>query len=136
MSSNSENIDAIVKNPEPFVNDGPFKFMVESFDLLGFEEGNSVIIGKGTTVDESQYPTVEESAELRRDAKEKMINIGVSEQERRAVVGTFGLAAAAVFAVWAAIADQDDILGHFTRFAVIVPLSIGVGYRRSAEAGL
>jgi len=107
MSSNSGESDVIAKTPELFVNEGPFKFMAEAFDLLGFEEGNSVIIGKGTTVDESNYPTEERSAELRRDAKEKMINIGVSEQERRMVVGKFGLATTAVFAVWAAIADQD-----------------------------
>lgn len=122
--------------PPPFVNDGPFKFMTEAFGLFGFEEGRSVVVAKAITVDESQFPSEEDSTEMRRIAREKMINIGTYEQERRRVVGGVTLTVATVFAVWASLVDQDDILGHFTRLAAIFPLSIGVAYKRSAEAGL
>lgn len=143
VSSNPKENDAVSTTTDkppvavlPFVNDGPFEFMEKSFGLLGFEEGRSVVIAKAITVDESQFPSEDQSAEMRQSAKEKLINIGVYEQERRRVVGDVALSIAAVYAVWASLADLDDGLGHFTRLAVALPLALGVGYKRSAEAGL
>jgi len=125
-----------VAAPPPFVNDGPFEFMTKAFGVFGFEEGRSVVVAKAITVDESQFPSEEESVEMRDSAREKMSNIGTYERERRRVVSDAALAVAVFFAIWASIADQDDILGHFTRLSVAFPLSIGLAYKRSAEAGL
>lgn len=110
--------------------------MERSFGSLGYEEGRSVVVAKAITVDESDFPSEEQSAEMRRIAEEEMVNIGVYERERRRVVGKIGLTAAAVFAVWASLVDQNDAFGHFTRLAVVFPLFVGEGYKRSAEAGL
>jgi len=139
VSSNPQENDATTTDTPPvapFVNDGPFKIMQKGFDVMGFEEGKTVVIAKAITVDESQFPTEEQSAEMRESAKEKMTNIGTYEQERRRVVGNVGLSITAVYAVWASLADLDDVLGHFTRLAVLFPLALGLGYKRSADAGL
>lgn len=126
---------------KPFVNDGPFSWMSQYLNKFGIlQEGKMLQMDRFpfvVDIDESSKPSAEESSNLRREAAENLMNIGMDERKRRDNAGTFMLGAAATYAFWAAaIADDGGIMGHLIRFAVVGPLALGWGYKLSAQKGL
>jgi hypothetical protein len=121
-----------------FVNEGLFAWMGQYLSLAGLKEGKGIMYGAfPVDVDESKRPTTDETEKLRQKAAEDLINIGPEERKRRDEAGTVMLGLAAVYIAWASlIADDGGITGNLLRFFSILPLFLGIGYKRSAATGL
>jgi hypothetical protein len=118
------------------------KWMVPFLNTLGFKEGTTTYYGPIAvpleSVASSATPfSAEQTAQLRQQAAQQLINIGPDERERRRQAGQVMYVLSAVYIVWSTLwIDQGDLLGHLVRFVAALPLFLAVGYQRSAQEGL
>ncbi|GKY99236.1 hypothetical protein MPSEU_000878900 [Mayamaea pseudoterrestris] len=121
-----------------FQNDGPFSFMQPSLENMGIQEGKSIVNGVFTApVSNDSSLSTEERRTRREEATKNLMNIDMTERERRFQIGTIATYASAAYVVWAGLfADDGGIGGHLLRFLAIIPILIAVGYRTSAKEGI
>ena len=70
-------------------------------------------------VDPSTASSEDEAAALRRDAADKLMNIGLEERERRGEAGKIFYVLTSIYAVYASLVlDDGGVGGHIARLAV------------------
>lgn len=121
---------------DKFINNGPFSFVQPALSLVGFKEGKTTFYGPAVDVDPKDYPTQEEQEARREMAKKNMFNIGEDERYRRKEAGEIFQKISIVYAILSSVLDDGSMSGIATRFLVVIPLFLAVGYTKSAETGL
>lgn len=126
---------------EEFQNDGLFGWMGMYLDMLGMEEGKVPKFGflaSDPDVDDTTPTNDAEAAASRQNAVDNMTNIGMQERERRDKAGDVAVLVTVAYAIVSSLFLDDGSLfgGHLVRFAIVVPLFLAMGYKKSAETGL
>ncbi len=134
VSSHRLQLNAVGKE---FENDGLFFFMQPFLSVIGFREGRSTFYGPTIEVKASDYPSDEEQAARREEAKATMTNINQDERDRRRYGGGIAYKIAIAYALVSSLfLDDGSLSGSLARFGIVLPLFFGVGYTMSADKGL
>ena len=124
---------ALYMSSKPFVNNGPFDFLVDFLEVGGIEEGKKITWGV-IPQDIEEEISDDEALLRRRIAAANLTNIDDEERARRAAVGDLLFKVSIVYASYLAIiADDGGIGGHFLRFTLFPLFSLAYGYKKSAE---
>ena len=106
----------------------------DALEKAGFTAGKKVVFGVGTAqVNPDDIPNDKQRAVLREEASRTLTNIDAEERGRRRLVGNAMLVSSAVLAV---LLYVKGVAGIPRFFAVFFPFNLGLGYYKSAEAGL
>ena len=129
---------SVTEQKSEFVNDGLFSWMTPYLNLFGIQEGKSVWFGPiPVDIDTSNQPSMEQAAQLRKEAADNLMNIGMDERERRAQASNVFAVLTAVYMTVSTLAlDHGDLNGHLLRFMSVIPLFFTTGYKLSADTGL
>mmetsp|Transcript_12604 Transcript_12604/g.19533 ORF Transcript_12604/g.19533 Transcript_12604/m.19533 type:complete len:239 (-) Transcript_12604:39-755(-) len=121
------------------VNDGPFSWMVPYLNIIGFQEGKTLVNAIPTIPTQAGNISEEEAVELRRKAAEDFTNIGEEERQRRGDSATIAYYVTALYAAYSALVLDDgygDLDGHLYKFLAVLPLFFARGLQLSSQQGL